>query len=145
MSAPPAGPPPLSAAYNRHRILVIDQTVGRQLILLLQSEHPPLLQRKAILKVIAPTGQGTKYVHVPQYLVGIGTLPPSLSPASVSLPPKPRCGGGGANSSAGGGLGESQFQRLEKKLSTLPTLWGWGSGSQGADPHPPFLYAREGR
>ena len=47
--------------------------------------------------------------------------PPSpLSPASVPLPPEPK--GGGANSRAGEGLEESQFQRLEKKLSTLPTL-----------------------
>jgi hypothetical protein len=29
---------------------------------------------------------------------------------------------GGAHSPAGEGLGESQFRRLEKKLSTLPTL-----------------------
>jgi hypothetical protein len=52
-------------------------------------------------------------------LVGIGTLPPPLSPASVPLPQN----GGGAHSPAGEGLGESQFRRLEKKLSTLPTLW----------------------
>jgi hypothetical protein len=38
-------------------------------------------------------------------LVGIGILPTPLSPASE-------------------GLGESHFRRLEKKLSTLPTLWG---------------------
>jgi hypothetical protein len=53
-------------------------------------------------------------------LVGIGTLPPPLSPASVPLPPEPT--GGGAHSPAGEGLGESHFQRLEKKLRTLPTL-----------------------
>ncbi len=35
--------------------------------------------------------------------------------------PHPRNGGGGANSPAGEGLGESQFRRFEKKLSTLPT------------------------
>ncbi len=45
--------------------------------------------------------------------------PTPLSPASVTLPPEP---GGGAHSPAGEGLGESQFRRLEKKLSTLPTL-----------------------
>ncbi len=28
-------------------------------------------------------------------LVGIGTLPPPLSPASVSFPPVPKAGGGG--------------------------------------------------
>ncbi len=38
----------------------------------------------------------------------------------VSFPPKPR--GGGTHSPAGEGVGESQFRRLEKKLSTLPTL-----------------------
>jgi hypothetical protein len=52
--------------------------------------------------------------------VGIGTLPPLLSPASVPLPPVQR--GVGARSPAGGGVGESQFRRLEKKLSTLSTL-----------------------
>ncbi len=31
-------------------------------------------------------------------------------------------GGGGSHSPAGDGLGESQFRRLEKKLSTLPIL-----------------------
>ncbi len=38
-----------------------------------------------------------------------------LSPASVSLPTEQK--GGGANSSAGEGLGESQFRRLEKSLA----------------------------
>ncbi len=47
-------------------------------------------------------------------------LPTPLSSASVPLPPEP---GGGAHSPAGEGLGESQFRRLQKKLSTLHTLW----------------------
>jgi hypothetical protein len=47
-------------------------------------------------------------------LVGIGTLPPPLSPASVPLPPKQ---GGGAHSPAGEGVGESKFRRLEKTLA----------------------------
>ncbi len=46
-------------------------------------------------------------------LVGIGTLPTPLSPASVSLPPEP--GGGGAQSPAGQGLEEVQFRLLAKK------------------------------
>jgi hypothetical protein len=50
-----------------------------------------------------------------------GSTPTPLSPASVPLPPEP--GGGRAHSPAGEGLGESHFRRLEKKLSTLPTLW----------------------
>ncbi len=53
--------------------------------------------------------------------------------------PSPRTkGGGGAHSPAGEGVGEFQFRRLKKKLSTLPTLChgeghtrlqerGWGS------------------
>jgi hypothetical protein len=55
-----------------------------------------------------------KEYHSVSPLVGIGTHPIPLS----SLPPEP----GRAHSSAGEGLGESQFRRLEKKLSTLPTL-----------------------
>jgi hypothetical protein len=43
--------------------------------------------------------------------------------------PEPK--GGGAHSPADEGLGESQFQRLEKKLSTLPTLWLFTSGGGG--------------
>jgi hypothetical protein len=39
---------------------------------------------------------------------------PSLSPASVPLPPVQR---GGGTLSAGEGLGESQFRRLEKSLA----------------------------
>ncbi len=66
----------------------------------------------------------TKYTYIEYHsvcpLVGIGTLPPPLSPATVPLPRTK--GGGGAHSPANEGVGESQFRRLEKKLSTLPTL-----------------------
>ncbi len=48
------------------------------------------------------------------------TLPTPLSPASVPLPQNRK---GGAHSPGGEELGESQFRRLEKRLSTLPTLW----------------------
>ncbi len=53
--------------------------------------------------------------------VGIGTshIP---SPASESVLPPESKGGGGAGP-AGEGVGESQLGRLEKKLSTLSTLW----------------------
>jgi hypothetical protein len=47
-----AFPPPLSASYGRHRIVGIDETVHRQLILLLHPEFPPTVQRKLIIKVI---------------------------------------------------------------------------------------------
>jgi hypothetical protein len=55
-------------------------------------------------------------------LVRIGTLPPPLSPASVPLSPEPGGGGGGHTLLQVRGWGDSQFRRLEKKLSTLPTL-----------------------
>jgi len=38
--------------------------------------------------------------------------------------------GGGAHSPAEEGLGGFQFRRLEKKLSTLPTLWNILSSRQ---------------
>ncbi len=66
----------------------------------------------------------TKYIYKekPQCLSPRrnGTLPHPLSPASVPLPPGTK--GGRTHLPTGEGLGESQFRRLEKKLSTLPTL-----------------------
>ncbi len=50
---------------------------------------------------------------------------PNPSPqASVPSPPPPGPKGGGPHSPAAKGVGESQFRRLEKKLSTLPLLCG---------------------
>ncbi len=46
--------------------------------------------------------------------------PTPFAAGECSLPPGPK--GGGANSPVAKGVGESQFRRLEKKLSTLPTL-----------------------
>ncbi len=74
---------------------------------------PPQLTNKVRMYIKSTT----VYVYV-----GIGTLPTPLSPASVPSP-SPQTRGGGTHSPAGEGLGESQFRRLEKKLSTLPTLW----------------------
>jgi hypothetical protein len=54
-------------------------------------------------------------------LVGIGTLPSLLLPAIVPFAPEPK--GEGAYLPAGEGFGQSQFRRLEKKLSNLPNLW----------------------
>ncbi len=69
----------------------------------------------------------TKYVYIKSTAVYVpsselGQSHPNPSLASDCAPP-PRTGGGGAHSPAGEGLGESQFRRLEKKLSILPTLW----------------------
>ncbi len=47
--------------------------------------------------------------------------PTPLAASECPLPPGLK--GGGAHSPAAKGVGESQFRRLEKKLSTLPTLW----------------------
>ncbi len=55
-------------------------------------------------------------------LVGIGTLPPPLSPWRVCPSPRNQRVGG-THSRAGEGLGESQLRRLEKRPSTLSTLW----------------------
>ncbi len=67
--------------------------------------------------------------------VGIGT-PPPLPQESVALPLEPE--EGEAHSPAGEGVGESRFQRLEKKFSTLSTLaCGRGGGAnsdEGTDP-----------
>jgi hypothetical protein len=60
----------------------------------------------------------SNYIHIVQYhnvcpRAGIGTPPhPPLSQASV---PRPR-------NQAGEGVGESQFQRPDKKLTTLSIL-----------------------
>ncbi len=59
-------------------------------------------------------------VYVPSF--GIWTPPTPLPQARVTSPPDQRVGGG-AHAPAAKGVGESQFRRLEKKLSTLPTLW----------------------
>ncbi len=53
-------------------------------------------------------------------IVAIAT-PNPLSRKRLCLPPELK-GGGGAHSPAGGGVGEPQFRRLEKKLCTLPIL-----------------------
>jgi hypothetical protein len=82
----------------------------------------------------------TKYVHIyKEYhsvcpLVGIGSLPTRLCPS-----PQNRGGGGEAHSPACEGLGESQFQRLEKKLSTRATLCPSPSLWFNSPPLPPPL------
>jgi hypothetical protein len=57
--------------------------------------------------------------HSVRPLVGFGTSHP-LSRQRVC--PSPGTNGWGAHSPGSEGLGESQFRRLEKRLSTLPTL-----------------------
>jgi hypothetical protein len=48
-------------------------------------------------------------------LVGIRDSPTPLAASECALPPRPK--GGGAHSPAAKGVGESQFQRLEKRLA----------------------------
>ncbi len=55
---------------------------------------------------------------------------PNPSPASkCALPPPPHQRVAGAHWPAAVGVGESQFRRLEKKLSTLPTLCSKGKSA----------------
>jgi hypothetical protein len=56
-------------------------------------------------------------VYVPSLKLGLSH---PLSPASVHFPLEP---GGGGHTRLRVRVGEVQFRRLEKKLSTLPTLW----------------------
>jgi hypothetical protein len=65
----------------------------------------------------------TKYIYITSSPVYVPSLELGLShPLSRQrVCPSPRNRGGG-HSPAGEGLGESKFRRLEKKLSTLPTL-----------------------
>ncbi len=68
---------------------------------------------------------GIKYLYIKSTtvypLVGIEYPPTPLPQASVPSPPDQRVGG--THSPAAKGVGESQFRRLEKKLSTLPAQW----------------------
>jgi hypothetical protein len=70
-------------------------------------------------------GDHTKHVNIKSTTVYVpsselGLSHPLSRPRVCTTSPQTR--GGGAHWPAGGGLGESQFPRLEKKLSTLPTL-----------------------
>jgi hypothetical protein len=70
---------------------------------------------------------------VPIYIQSTTVFVPSLelglshpfSRQRVCSSPPPVRKGGEAYSPAGEGLWQSQFRRLEKKLSTLPTLWNY--------------------
>ncbi len=72
--------------------------------------------------------QGTKYVYIKSTIVYVPSSELGLSqPLSRQrVCPSPQNRWRGANSPAGEGLGESQFRRLEKKLSTLHLLCGSG-------------------
>jgi hypothetical protein len=59
------------------------------------------------------------HVYVPSSQLRISHLP---TRQRVCPSPRNQRGGGGLHLPAGEGLGESQFRRLEKMLSTLPTL-----------------------
>jgi hypothetical protein len=106
----------------------------------------------------------TKYVYIKSTTVYVPSSELGLSqPVSRQrvCPSSPNRGRGGAHSPAGEWLGESQFRRLEKKLSTLPTLCpqryrpleleslpgrkeegngGRGEGYPSPLPHPPQVH-----
>ncbi len=73
----------------------------------------------------APNNLFTKYIHIKSTTVYVTSsefgLSHPWSQQRVCPSPQNREGGDG-HSRAGEGLGESQFQRLEKRLSTLPIL-----------------------
>jgi hypothetical protein len=67
----------------------------------------------------------TKYINIKSTTVYVPSSDwdsPTPSLASECAP-SPGTKGGRAHSPAGEGSGESQFRRLEKRLSTLPALW----------------------
>jgi hypothetical protein len=79
------------------------------------------LFRRGFLSVHKCREHSTKYIsiiyleyHSACPFVGIGTLPPPLSPASVHLPPEPK---GGAHSPAGKGLGSPYSDDWRKSLA----------------------------
>ncbi len=76
--------------------------------------------RKAQSTYICRVPQCMSFIFVPSSELGL--YHPSLA-SGCAPPPGTKGGGEGAHSPAGEGLGESQFRRLERKLSTLPTLW----------------------
>jgi hypothetical protein len=92
----------------------------------------PFIEILYIAHHIASSGWVTKYICIQSTTVyflssELGNWDSPLQPLSrqrVCLSPR-YLRGGGAHSPAGEGLGESQFRRLENKLSTLPTLCGW--------------------
>ncbi len=86
----------------------------------------------------------TKYIYVESTTVYVPWsergLPNPLFRKRVCPPPPPiepgRGGGGVPHSPSGVGLGESQFRRLGKKLSTLATLCCRLTGSNPLPPPP---------
>jgi hypothetical protein len=65
------------------------------------------------------------YIYIQSTTVYVPTseieTPPTPLP-QASVPPTPEPKGGGHTRQRVGGMGESQFRRLEKKLISLPTL-----------------------
>ncbi len=86
---------------------------------------PPSFRQQVISLSQTSCVSPTKYIYLQSTTVSVpsselGLSHPALSPASVLLPPNQRGGGHTCQRARGG---ESQIRRLEKKLSTLPTLW----------------------
>ncbi len=103
---------------------------------LVDADASPSIQASIHRFLVSPTAldrwtpkstqvEPTKYVYIKSTTVHDPSSELGLAqPLSANeCAPTPQNRGGGAHSPAGEGLGESQFRRLEKKLSTLPTLW----------------------
>ncbi len=93
----------------------------------------PTLSRTAAAIVSLPP-QSTYIYRAPQCMSPRRNWdsPTPLAAGECSLPPGPM--GGGTHPPAAKGVGETQFRRLEKKLSTLPTLCLPPSLSTGSAP-----------
>ncbi len=85
---------------------------------LLKLVHPVLPQ--SIYDNLHATLNSWRSVFIMKYIDYHDYPTPSIA---SECDPIPGSKVGTTHSPAGEGLGESQFRRLEKKLSTLPTLW----------------------
>ncbi len=115
--SPPAPPPALHIIFyivGHMKVHKMDQTIRSS-----NSLGHPWNTFKKRLCPSAPRSRST-YIYMKSTTVPRRNWD-SPNPSLASECPSPRTGGG-AHSPAGEGLGESQFRRLEKKLSTLPTL-----------------------
>ncbi len=126
-----------SAAYDDSvaAVTMSPNTVGfglaaRPTLCRLINTHPSSRKHIFAAQVLGCMDFVTKYMHIKstKSIKSTTEYVPSLE-LGLSHPlshqrvgPSPRTGGGGTLA-WGEGLGQSQFRRLEKKLSTLPTLW----------------------
>jgi hypothetical protein len=89
---------------------------------LLEKESKAKTTETVFLHFYGAQAQSTYMLRVPQCMSSRWNWDSPTPSLASECAPTPGTKGGGAHSPAGEGLGETQFRRLEKKLSTLPTL-----------------------